>query len=469
MSTQGEHRDTEILIVEDEPHLADAYAAWLKDEYSVEVAYTGQEALDVFHPDVDIVLLDRRLPDIPGDDILGRIREQGVDCQVAMVSAVEPGEKLLKLDIDEYLKKPVSQAELMEVVEELRRRHSLEGDLQTYLAQLSKKRTLEAEQPLDSLVSNSRYQKLLSDLADHRSNLTNTLADEAKPRTRPEHHYSLSSIASGLLLIGLLVALPIVAHLWLAEEFTALVESDSLASNPVIAYPASLVHLSDAHLFGNVAGFLVAGLLAYGLSLRMLAARWFYATTAAIVGAVPLGTFVVVYGPLAAFLPGEAPLLVGFSGIVSAFVGFSFLAFLSVLRLVYEPRGVLLVAGFTILVASSFLLWLHDAGILAVSTAGSLVVFSVFVGERNRAKTSRGWRPLLRDVGVAALVGGLYAGLAAGVVVQTGTVSPYTLAGHLVALVAGFVVAALTAFALNVFPVRDSVREKGYVLPDRLL
>lgn len=58
-----------VLVVEDEPDLADLYAAWLGDEYRVRTAYGGQEALDELDEaddEVDAILLDRRMPGFPG-------------------------------------------------------------------------------------------------------------------------------------------------------------------------------------------------------------------------------------------------------------------------------------------------------------------------------------------------------------------------------------------------------------------
>ncbi len=79
-----------VLVVEDEPDLADLYATWLRGEYRVRVAYGGREALEKLDDEVEVVLLDRRMPDLSGDEALKEIRERGFDCRVAMVTAVEP-------------------------------------------------------------------------------------------------------------------------------------------------------------------------------------------------------------------------------------------------------------------------------------------------------------------------------------------------------------------------------------------
>ncbi|TKX52052.1 response regulator, partial [Halorubrum sp. SS7] len=58
-----------VLVVEDEPDLADLYAAWLGDEYRVRTAYGGREALDQLDEtddEVDAILLDRRMPGLSG-------------------------------------------------------------------------------------------------------------------------------------------------------------------------------------------------------------------------------------------------------------------------------------------------------------------------------------------------------------------------------------------------------------------
>lgn len=461
--------ETQVLVVEDERELADLFAEWLSDEYAVQTAYTGEQALELLDPSVDIVLLDRRLPGISGDEVLGELRAQGLDCRVAMVSAVDPTEKMLKLDIDEYVTKPVSRDKLHDVVEEMSRRHTLEGEMQTYMALISKKQTLEAEQSLDSLLSNSQYQEVLADLAQRRKHLTETLAEQAEHRTRPEHHYSLRHIIGGVVTIGLVAAFLVMVHVLLPDGAQQFAES-APAENPLTAYPASVFHLSDAHLYGNVGGFLFVALLTYMLCLRMVAVRWFYLTAAALVALVPVSTYLLMYGPIEA-VAGDVPLLVGFSGVVSAFVGFSFLAFLAALRLVYEPRSVLLVGGFSLFSAVSVLLWIHGLGESIVFAIASVALFVAFVSERRlgRANSAGKWRAVVGDIVAAGVIGGLYAGLSIGIVPQSEFGVVYSVLGHLVGLASGFVIALVAALVMNVFPIRESVKQKGYQLPDRLI
>lgn len=96
-----------VLIVDDNRPLADGFARALHDEYETLTAYSAAEARESLHEEVDVVLLDRRLPDTPGDRLLEEIRAGDYDCRVAMVSAEEP-HTAHDLDYDSYLTKPLS-------------------------------------------------------------------------------------------------------------------------------------------------------------------------------------------------------------------------------------------------------------------------------------------------------------------------------------------------------------------------
>nr|WP_115797902.1 response regulator [Halorussus sp. JP-T4] len=99
-----------VLIVDDNRPLADGFARALPDEYDVVTAYTGEEARESFHEGVDAVLLDRRLPDASGDDILDEIRASDCDCRVAVVSA---DERPPDFECDTYLTKPLAGTDVI--------------------------------------------------------------------------------------------------------------------------------------------------------------------------------------------------------------------------------------------------------------------------------------------------------------------------------------------------------------------
>ena len=108
-----------VLVVDDDPGLADLYTAVLERTYTVRTAYDGQEAIDELSNEVDVVVLDRRMPKLTGDEVLARIREEKRDCQVILVSAVDPDSEPLAVDFDDYITKPVLSTELRERVERL--------------------------------------------------------------------------------------------------------------------------------------------------------------------------------------------------------------------------------------------------------------------------------------------------------------------------------------------------------------
>ncbi|SDY28581.1 HalX domain-containing protein [Halobellus clavatus] len=164
-----------VLVVEDEPDLADLYATWLRDDYRVRVAYGGREALEKLDDEVDVALLDRRMPDLSGDEALEAIRERGVDCRVAMVTAVEPDYDIVEMGFDDYLVKPVSRDALKETAENLLLRDTYDEGIQELFSLASKKALLESEKDSVSLENNEEYQELSERVAELRGELDETL------------------------------------------------------------------------------------------------------------------------------------------------------------------------------------------------------------------------------------------------------------------------------------------------------
>ena len=164
-------------MVEDQERLADLYETWLAAEYDVRTAHTAGEARELLDDDVDVALLDRRLPDGSGDDVLATIRERGIDARVAMVTAVDPDFDILEMGFDDYVVKPVSEADLLGIVESLLGRERYSSEIQRYYALASKRATLESEKSADELDSSREYEKLLAELTDLRASLHEQASD----------------------------------------------------------------------------------------------------------------------------------------------------------------------------------------------------------------------------------------------------------------------------------------------------
>lgn len=162
-----------VLIVDDEPGLVDMYADALKDFYTVETATGGEEALDRFGPDIDVVLLDRRMPIVSGDEVVERIRESGDRCPIALITAVEPDFDIIDMGFHDYVVKPVDITDLRETVENLLAISKYEDRLREYVSLTVKDATLQRIKASDDLDQNEAYQDLRAEMRE----LSNELGD----------------------------------------------------------------------------------------------------------------------------------------------------------------------------------------------------------------------------------------------------------------------------------------------------
>ncbi len=153
-----------VLVVEDEPDIAALYAGFLEERYAVTVAETAAEAIDRVDRTIDVVLLDRRLPDESGDTVLEHIRESGYDCRVAMVTAVEPDFDIIDMGFDLYLTKPVSRAKLLAAINTLLTRSEYDELVQQAAALASKRALLNSEKPAAQREDNESYAELVDQL-----------------------------------------------------------------------------------------------------------------------------------------------------------------------------------------------------------------------------------------------------------------------------------------------------------------
>jgi DNA-binding response OmpR family regulator len=150
-----------VLVVDDEDEIADLYSTWLNMSCDVRVAYGGEDALETVDSDVDIVFLDRQMPEMSGDEVLTAIRERGIDCRVVMVTAIDPDFDIVEMPFDDYLTKPVMREDLDDSVQTMIERESYGQTVQEYFALSSKKATLEAEKTPAELRNSEEYQEMV--------------------------------------------------------------------------------------------------------------------------------------------------------------------------------------------------------------------------------------------------------------------------------------------------------------------
>ena len=115
-----------VLVVEDHPRLAATVAAVLRREgMAVDVAFDGREALDrAALTDYDVVVLDRDLPGVHGDDVCRSLSSTGESAVLMLTAAGSVEERVEGLGIgaDDYLPKPFHLTELVARIRALARR-----------------------------------------------------------------------------------------------------------------------------------------------------------------------------------------------------------------------------------------------------------------------------------------------------------------------------------------------------------
>jgi DNA-binding response OmpR family regulator len=116
-----------VLVVEDERLLADTIAEGLRRQaMAVDVAYDGDVALErLAVNDYDVIVLDRDLPVVSGDDVCRMLVESDAETRILMLTAATAVKERvagLGLGADDYLTKPFAFAELTARIQALARR-----------------------------------------------------------------------------------------------------------------------------------------------------------------------------------------------------------------------------------------------------------------------------------------------------------------------------------------------------------
>lgn len=115
-----------ILVVEDDVHICDMVAKFLRKEgYEAEICSNGEVALGrIYEQRYDLIVLDIMLPGLSGQDILKELRNV-YDTPVLMITALSDDENQLRAferEADDYVTKPFSMQILMKRAEALLRR-----------------------------------------------------------------------------------------------------------------------------------------------------------------------------------------------------------------------------------------------------------------------------------------------------------------------------------------------------------
>jgi DNA-binding NtrC family response regulator len=122
-----------ILVVDDEPNVRESFRLVLEDTYDVIDVSDGAGALDAVRSSpVDLVLLDIRLPEMDGIEVLERLKALDEGVEVILVTAVKTvrtAVAAMKLGAFDYVTKPFDEDELLSLVRRALQKRSLEREV----------------------------------------------------------------------------------------------------------------------------------------------------------------------------------------------------------------------------------------------------------------------------------------------------------------------------------------------------
>lgn len=163
-----------ILIIDDDPLIRKTLSSHLsKADYEVSMAEDGEEGLRSYDESMpDLTILDIRLPDMSGIEVLSRIREKDNNARIIIMTAYDDMKTTvdaIKLGAFEYLVKPLDYVELDLTINKAFQMQSLE-DKVSYLVEEQQK-----EYTIDNIIGRSQQMrevfKLIGSVANTRTNI----------------------------------------------------------------------------------------------------------------------------------------------------------------------------------------------------------------------------------------------------------------------------------------------------------
>ncbi len=152
-----------ILVVDDEADQRELLGGFLKKQgFAVILAADGAQSLTIVRiENIDLVLLDQRLPDINGDELLPQLREINPRLRAIMITAfgaVEMAVKVMRSGADDFFEKPVDLSALRERIQKIEQEIMIEVDADAVNSILEKEQKL----PLKLVGSSAAMRDLLS-------------------------------------------------------------------------------------------------------------------------------------------------------------------------------------------------------------------------------------------------------------------------------------------------------------------
>lgn len=173
-----------ILVVDDEHGIRQSFKMVLEDEYNVLLAGTGGEAIDILYKNsVDLILLDIRLPDINGIELLEKLKETDPNTEIIMITAVneiQTAVKTIKLGAYEYIIKPFIVEDVLTVINRALEKRRLVKEV-VYL-----RNELERHHSFEKMVGNDQKMRKIFDLIETVSKSDGTILIQGESGTGKE-------------------------------------------------------------------------------------------------------------------------------------------------------------------------------------------------------------------------------------------------------------------------------------------
>jgi len=112
-----------ILLVDDDRDFVNLFTSIIESEgYVVEVAFSGQQALDKFKKSAfDLLILDIKLPDMNGDKVAKKVRDKDKNIVIIIITGfpeLQDSITALDIGIHDILLKPISSSEILRSIKE---------------------------------------------------------------------------------------------------------------------------------------------------------------------------------------------------------------------------------------------------------------------------------------------------------------------------------------------------------------
>jgi DNA-binding NtrC family response regulator len=163
-----------VLVIDDDPLIRKTLSSYLsKKGYEAVVAEDGEEGIQKYEEHVpDVVILDIRLPDVDGLEVLGRIREKNPNASIIIMTAYDDMKttiEAIKSGAFEYLVKPLDYVELDLTIDKAFQIRGLENKVSHLVEEKQKEYTI------DNIIGRSSQMravfKLIGSVANTRTNV----------------------------------------------------------------------------------------------------------------------------------------------------------------------------------------------------------------------------------------------------------------------------------------------------------